>query len=189
MLSTDPHPVKPLDAPGIAHCATKPFGPRNNDPHPTPRSHLVPSDFFEPRDTSSSLPIALLRTREAVMARFRPMLAGHGLTEQQWRVLRSLAEYEELEVSQLAEKAVILGPSLSRILRNFETQDLIAKRRDSGDRRRYFLSLTDAGKAVIARVQPDSVAIYREIEALMGIADMRALVDDLNAVAARLRAG
>lgn len=146
----------------------------------------MPSDFFEPRDTRSSLPIALLRAREAVMARFRPMLAGHGLTEQQWRVLRALAEYEELEVSQLAAKAVILGPSLSRILRSFEGQGLVAKRRDPVDRRRHWLQLTDEGRAMIARVQPDSVAIYREIETLMGDDAMRALVDELNAVAARL---
>jgi homoprotocatechuate degradation regulator HpaR len=149
----------------------------------------LPSDFFEPRDTRSSLPIALLRAREAVMARFRPMLAGHGLTEQQWRVLRALAEYEELEVSQLADKAVILGPSLSRILRNFETLGLVAKRRDGADRRRYWLQLSDEGRAVIARVQPDSVAIYREIETLMGEGDLRALIDDLNAVAVRLKGG
>jgi homoprotocatechuate degradation regulator HpaR len=146
----------------------------------------VPSDFFEPRNTRSSLPIALLRAREAVMARFRPMLAGHGLTEQQWRVLRALAEFEELEVSQLAAKAVILGPSLSRILRSFEGQGLVAKRRDPVDRRRHWLQLTEQGRAMIARVQPDSIAIYREIETLMGDAAMRALVDELNAVAARL---
>lgn len=147
----------------------------------------MPSDFFEPRDTRSSLPIALLRAREAVMARFRPMLAGHGLTEQQWRVLRALAEYEELEVSQLAEKAVILGPSLSRILRSFETQGLVGKRRDGADRRRFWLRLTDDGRAMIALVQPDSIAIYSEIETLLGAADMRKLVDDLNAAAARLK--
>ena len=174
---------------GHAHCAGEGFAPRNGKPPIIGRSHCLPSDFFEPSDTRSSLPIALLRAREAVMARFRPMLAGHGLTEQQWRVLRTLAEYEELEVSHLADKAVILGPSLSRILRNFESQGLVAKRRDGGDRRRFWLGLTDDGRAMIARVQPDSVAIYAEIETLLGDGDMRALVDDLNAVTARLKLG
>ncbi|MFT6773266.1 MAG: homoprotocatechuate degradation regulator HpaR [Paracoccaceae bacterium] len=145
------------------------------------------NDFFEPRNTAKSLPIALLRTREAVMMRFRPMLSAHGLTEQQWRVLRALAEYDELEVSQLADKAVILGPSLSRILRSFEAQTMVAKRQDPADRRRYFLTLTDEGRAMIDRVQPDSIAIYREIVAIMGADEMLALVEQLNAFAARLR--
>ncbi len=43
------------------------------------------------RAFSSSLPMALLRAREAVMRRFRPGLRDHGVTEQQWRVLRALA--------------------------------------------------------------------------------------------------
>ncbi|MFT5000920.1 MAG: hypothetical protein ACI875_001925, partial [Planctomycetota bacterium] len=38
--------------------------------------------------TEKSLPIMLLRAREAVMRRFRPMLRLHDLSEQQWRVLR-----------------------------------------------------------------------------------------------------
>ena len=145
-------------------------------------------DFFQPGDTSGSLPIALLRARESVMLRFRPMLAGHGLTEQQWRVLRTLGAWEEMEVSQLAERSVILGPSLSRILRAFEGQGLVAKRQDESDRRRYWLSLTEEGRAVIARVQPDSEAIYREIEAELGADAMRGLVQTLNAMTEKLSA-
>ena len=38
--------------------------------------------------TSRSLPIALIRAREGVMAPIREMLAETGITEQQWRVLR-----------------------------------------------------------------------------------------------------
>lgn len=146
----------------------------------------MPSDFFQPHDVSGSLPIALLRAREALMQRFRPMLASHGLTEQQWRVLRALAAHGELEVSRLAEKALILGPSLSRILRHFEAEGLVEKTRDPNDRRRFGLTLTDAGRAVIARVQPDSEAIYAEIEALLGAEEMRALVARINAATARL---
>lgn len=70
-------------------------------------------DLF-PRETRRSLPIALLRAREAMMQHFRPMLAVHDLTEQQWRVLRVLAESGAKDATQLAELAQILGPSLSR---------------------------------------------------------------------------
>ena len=43
------------------------------------------------REFSRSLPMSLLRAREAVMRQFRPSLREHGLTEQQWRILRALA--------------------------------------------------------------------------------------------------
>ena len=51
------------------------------------------------RDFSQSLPMALLRAREAVMRQFRPILRQHGLTEQQWRILRALAAVDAIEVN------------------------------------------------------------------------------------------
>jgi hypothetical protein len=49
------------------------------------------------RDFSKSLPMALMRTREAVMKRFRPSLRHHDITEQQCRVLRALDHAGPLE--------------------------------------------------------------------------------------------
>src|ERR1043165_9845320 len=80
------------------------------------------------RDFSHSLPMSLLRAREAVMRQFRPSLRNHGLTEQQWRILRALTAVEAIEVTELARVAFLLGPSLSRILRDLAARDLIAGR-------------------------------------------------------------
>ena len=66
------------------------------------------------RDFSRSLPMSLLRAREAVMRHFRASLRQHGLTEQQWRILRALAAIDTIEVTELARAAFLLGPSLSR---------------------------------------------------------------------------
>ena len=68
------------------------------------------------RDFSRSLPMALMRTREAVMEQFRPLLREHGITEQQWRVLRALSGVRKVNASELAEITCISMPSLSRIL-------------------------------------------------------------------------
>jgi len=57
--------------------------------------------------TRRSLPIALLRAREAVMARFRPMLAEHDVTEQQWRAIRILGEAGPLDRAELSERCCI----------------------------------------------------------------------------------
>jgi len=77
------------------------------------------------REFSRSLPMSLLRAREAVMRQFRPSLRNHGLTEQQWRILRALTAVDTIEVTELARVAFLLGPSLSRILRDLEARDLI----------------------------------------------------------------
>ncbi|NEJ11240.1 homoprotocatechuate degradation operon regulator HpaR, partial [Rhizobium leguminosarum] len=43
----------------------------------SPDDNGIMQDALLPRDTRRSLPIALLRAREAVMGHFRPMLALH----------------------------------------------------------------------------------------------------------------
>ena len=97
------------------------------------------------RDFSRSLPMALLRTREAVMRHFRPSLRRFDLTEQQWRVLRALSAVAEIEVTRLADATFLLAPSLSRILEDLDRRGLIRRRVSETDRRFGLVSLTEAG--------------------------------------------
>jgi homoprotocatechuate degradation regulator HpaR len=139
---------------------------------------------FLPTDVRHSLPMALLRARESVMRQFRPMLESHGVNEQQWRVLRVLAESDALDASEVASRASILAPSLTRMIRTMEDKGLIARGRDETDARRVMLSIAPAGMAVIRAASPESRRIYREIEATYGPERMAQLVDLLNALSA-----
>jgi len=115
------------------------------------------------REFSRSLPMSLLRAREAVMRQFRPSLRQHGLTEQQWRILRALAAVETIEVTELARVAFLLGPSLSRILRDLEARRLIERKVARADLRRAEVSITTRGLRLIEAVAPSSEAIYAAI--------------------------
>ncbi len=123
---------------------------------------------FEFSATRKTLPIALLRLREMLMERFRPMLHEHGVTEQQWRILRVLNESGELDAGQLAEAACILSPSLSRILKALEARAYISLKKDPADGRRSLVSLTANSRNLIREIAPESAAIYAEIEARVG---------------------
>ena len=103
------------------------------------------------RDFSRSLPMSLLRAREAVMRQFRPELREHGLTEQQWRILRALAAIEAAEVTELARTAFLLGPSLSRILRDLEARNLIERKTAKADQRRGMVSISERGREADGR--------------------------------------
>lgn len=122
----------------------------------------------ELRPLRRSLPMALLRAREAVMEQFRRMLRHNGLTEQQWRVIRVLAEHEALEVSQLARHSFLLPPSLSRILKFLSGKGLVLRRAVDTDQRRFEVSLSAAGRHLFQRVAPFSESIYRDIEQTFG---------------------
>jgi homoprotocatechuate degradation regulator HpaR len=136
------------------------------------------------RDFSRSLPMSLLRTRESVMRHFRPSLRAHDLTEQQWRILRALAASGEIEVTELARVAFLLGPSLSRILRDLEGRKLIERRLLKADLRRSIVSITSKGLKLIEAVAPTSEAIYAEMTKRFGarkLSDLQALLHELEA--------
>lgn len=134
------------------------------------------------REFSRSLPMALLRAREAVMRHFRASLRKHGLTEQQWRILRALGGVEAIEVTELARLAYLLGPSLSRILRDLEQRGLIERRSVKTDLRRGLVSISAEGLRLIEAVAPSSEAIYAEMTRRFGAERLAALHEMLSAL-------
>ena len=138
------------------------------------------------REFSRSLPMSLLRAREAVMRHFRPSLRNHGLTEQQWRILRALASIDAIEVTELAHVAFLLSPSLSRILRDLEARHLIERRVAKADLRRGVVSISAKGLKLIEAVAPSSEAIYDAITRRYGARKLAELQDMLGALEASL---
>jgi len=142
-----------------------------------PKARRVPM-----REFSRSLPMSLLRAREAVMRHFRASLRNYDLTEQQWRILRALASVDTIEVTELARVAFLLGPSLSRILRDLEARRLIERRVAKADLRRGVLSISDKGIKLIEAVAPSSEAIYAEITRRYGVRRLAELQEMLHAL-------
>jgi len=149
----------------------------------TPVKTKLAQDALLPRNTRKSLPIALLRAREAVMSHFRPMLAEHDITEQQWRVIRILAERGMIDASEMADRAFILAPSLTRIIRSLEERGIITKAKDENDGRRVLLEITPAGLAIIEEVAPESRLIYETLEKRFGARRIDELLDMLDELA------
>lgn len=146
------------------------------------RSLSIAERALPMRPFSESLPMALLRTREAVMRLFRPGLRKHGVTEQQWRILRALAHSGPLEVTALAEATFLLAPSLSRILPDLEKRQLISRRQVDTDLRRYVVSLEPKGLRLIGMHAPYSEQMYAQIARRFGterISQLLGLLEEL----------
>ena len=118
--------------------------------------------------TSRSLPISLIRAREGVMAPIREMLAETGITEQQWRVLRVLAEHGSMDASTLADQASLLFPSLTRIATTMRQKGLLTQMRDEKDRRRQVISITSAGQKIIDDNTDQAAQIVVDFKAKLG---------------------
>ncbi len=124
--------------------------------------------------------MALLNAREAAMSQFRPLLARHDLTEQQWRVLRALgAQDEPVDAGTLVATTSLQAPSLSRILANLADRQLIDRSSASNDQRRAVIGLSKSGAALVATVAPESESIYATIEAQFGAKRLKELLTEL----------
>jgi homoprotocatechuate degradation regulator HpaR len=120
------------------------------------------------RDDRRSLPIALLRAREAVMQYFRPLHRRGKTTEPQWRVIRVLHFDGEMDAGELARRSYLLAPSLSRILRDLEAQGYVRRRPGDADSRKSLLSLTPKATALVSGVAVRLDRVHEEIATRFG---------------------
>ena len=129
-----------------------------------------------------SLTLALLQAREAAMSFFRPSLNEHGLTEQQWRIIRILEQHGELEIYQLAELACILKPSMTGVLVRMEAAGMVHRRKAEQDQRRVLITLADKGKARFESMSQCMEANYQRLQDQFGeekFQTLLGLLDDL----------
>jgi homoprotocatechuate degradation regulator HpaR len=112
---------------------------------------------------SRSLPMLLLWVREELMRRFRESMHVHGLTDQQWRIIRALTETESLEIVELGARCCLHPASLSRILPKLAADGLVSRRTNAEDQRRVIVSLTPRGWRLYESAIPTSQRIYDEV--------------------------
>lgn len=127
--------------------------------------------------TSRTLPIALLRARETLMLPIREMLHGINLTEQKWRILRTLDELGEVEQSTISESACLLLSSLTRTLRSLEEDGYVTRRGDAEDRRKTLVQITQKGRDVLTNNMATSLELYARVEEQLGQAKLHQLLD------------
>ncbi len=129
-----------------------------------------------------NLPRLLLQARESMMAHARPGLREHGLSDQQWRVLRVLGEHGEVETGRVAREAFILGPSLTGVLNRMERDGLIRRARDCTDQRRTVVEPTVRGKKAVAKLSHSIEAHYALLEKALGkrkLSQLYSLLDEV----------
>ena len=137
--------------------------------------------------THRNLPRLLLQARESVMAHTRPGLRSHGLSDQQWRVLRVLGELGTVETGRVAREAFLLGPSLTGVLTRMERDGLIRRfgdratfdalrrdgrrarrERDPMDQRRTVVEATAKGRKIVEKLSHSVEAHYGWMEKSLG---------------------
>lgn len=102
-----------------------------------------------------SLPLQLIKARDVTLDYFRPVLSEHNITVQQWRVMRIILAYGEIDFTTLASDSCILSPSLTGVINRLEKQGYVCKIKSKTDQRRVNIRLTDKAEELVKVVRVD----------------------------------
>lgn len=130
---------------------------------------------------------SLLGIAEGVRRRLEGDLAAHGITLQQFSVLRVLVEAGEagLPTLAVADRLLERAPGVTRLMDRLERQGLVVRARGT-DRRQVICAASPAGAALVAKVLPGVTQVEESIVACLNPNELGALMHFLNRVRTKL---
>ena len=98
--------------------------------------------------------VTLMRTADVVRRLVGATVEAHGITVQQYNVLRILrgAEAEGLPTLEIAGRMVEQTPGITRLVDRLESKKLVERERGATDRRCVFCRITAEGRDLLARL-------------------------------------
>lgn len=137
-------------------------------------------------DLDHMLPTQVLRLRELLMGRFRPVLGAVNITDAQWRAIRVINERGTIDFSTLSEVAIIAKPSLSRVINTLETRGIVRRAGVEGDQRQLELSLTEQGHDFVRDLKPSIEEVYAGLKRDLGTERLQQVTDTVASAIAAL---
>lgn len=132
------------------------------------------------RDTC--LCLHLQRAARAMARRFDEALRPLGLTNGQFSLMMSLNRPEPPSIGSVAALLAMDRTTLTAALKPLERRGLVTVRADPGDRRSRLLTLTPAGRALLAGAVPIWESTHGASEGLLAGSDAHRLRSDLRAL-------
>ena len=131
--------------------------------------------------------LALMRTADMVRRAVATLVEPHGITPQQYNVLRILRGAGErgLPTLEIAERMVEQTPGITRLIDRLETKNLVRRERCLTDRRQVFCRITPDGLTMLAQLDVPLHAGERDALAALTEEELAQLI----ALLERARAG
>ena len=98
--------------------------------------------------------IALMRTADLVRRSVSTVVEPHGITIQQYNVLRILrgAGADGLPTLEIADRMIEQTPGITRLIDRLELKKLVSRERCASDRRQVFCRITPDGLSLLSRL-------------------------------------
>ena len=99
--------------------------------------------------------VSLMRTADLVRRSVAAVVEPHGITPQQYNVLRILRGAGErgLPTLEISERMIEQTPGITRLVDRLQSKKLVVRRRCTTDRRQVFCRITESGLALLAGLE------------------------------------
>src|SRR4051812_29238229 len=113
--------------------------------------------------------VGLMRTADLVRRQMTAQIEPHGITLQQFNVLRILRGAGEagLPTLEVAERMIEQTPGVTRLLDRLEAKELVRRQRCPKDRRQHLCWITAKGLALLEKL--DAVTARAHDDSLKGL--------------------
>jgi DNA-binding MarR family transcriptional regulator len=121
------------------------------------------------RSPAHEATVGLMRTADLIRRQAAALIEPHGITLQQFNVLRILrgAGDEGLPTLEVAERMIEQTPGVTRLLDRLEAKELVRRQRCPKDRRQHLCWITNKGLSLLEKL--DIVTDGAQEEALKGL--------------------
>ena len=145
-------------------------------------SHPKPPETFRSREQQATL--GLLRTADAVKRSLAQVVEPHGITPQQYNVLRILrgAGPDGLPTLTIGERMLEQTPGVTRLVDRLERKGLVARTPCPKDRRRVFCRITEKGLELLTELDEPVNRWDAQAVSALAPADLASLIGLLDRV-------
>ena len=145
-------------------------------------SHPKPPETFRSREQQATL--GLLRTADAVKRSLAQVVEPHGITPQQYNVLRILrgAGPDGLPTLTIGEWMLEQTPGVTRLVDRLERKGLVARTPCPKDRRRVFCRITEKGLELLTELDEPVNRWDAQAVSALAPADLASLIGLLDRV-------
>ena len=132
--------------------------------------------------------VNVYRTSDVLQRRFSKLVESHGISLQQFNVLRILrgAGKEGTPTLDIADRMIEKTPGITRLLDKLEAKRLVRRRRCPEDRRQVLCWITEAGLNLLAEL--DKPIVQASISSLQSLSqvELKQLISILEKIRAEL---
>ncbi len=136
------------------------------------------------RSPSHEAAVGLMRTADLIQRNFSRFVEPHGLTIQQYNVLRILrgAAAAGLPTLEIGDRMIERTPGITRLIDRLEAKKMVRRERSTTDRRQVFCWITPPGLSLLAEIDEPIERAGQDAFAAMSEGETQALIVQLETV-------